>query len=74
LIAGINDRIVKTSEQSVRLNRELADSELQLLEGVGHMSHHARPDLVIAAVNGLSNRVEGDQIRAEQSSFVGQDA
>jgi pimeloyl-ACP methyl ester carboxylesterase len=73
LIAGINDRVVKTSEQSVRLNRELADSELQLLEGVGHMSHHARPDLIIAAVNELSNRVEGDQIR-EQSSLVGQDA
>jgi pimeloyl-ACP methyl ester carboxylesterase len=73
LIAGINDRVVKTSEQSVRLNRELADSELQLLEGVGHMSHHARPDLIIAAVNELSSRVEGDQIR-EQSSLVGQDA
>ena len=24
-------------------------------EIVGHMSHHARPDLVVAAVEGLSN-------------------
>jgi pimeloyl-ACP methyl ester carboxylesterase len=72
LIAGVNDRVVKTDEQSVRLNRELADSKLQLLEGVGHMSHHARPDLVIAAVKGLSDRAEGNPIPAEQESLVGQ--
>jgi pimeloyl-ACP methyl ester carboxylesterase len=74
LIAGINDRVVKTGDQSVRLNRELADSELQLLEGVGHMSHHARPDLVVAAVNALTNRAKGNQMPDEQKSFVGQDA
>jgi pimeloyl-ACP methyl ester carboxylesterase len=72
LIAGVNDRVVKTDEQSVRLNRELADSKLQLLEGVGHMSHHARPDLVIAAVKGLSDRAESNPIPAEQKSLVGQ--
>lgn len=58
LIAGVDDRVVETSNQSVRLNRELADSELQLLEGVGHMSHHARPDLVVAAVTALSDRAK----------------
>ena len=55
LIAGVNDKVVSTHEQSERLNRNLKDCELQLLEGVGHMSHHARPDLVVAAVEGLSN-------------------
>lgn len=73
LIAGVNDRVVKTSDQSVRLNRELADSELQLLEGVGHMSHHARPDLVVAAVNALSDRAKSNQMPVEQDVFVGQD-
>ena len=55
LIAGVNDKVVSTPEQSERLNRDLKDCELQLLEGVGHMSHHARPDLVVAAVDALSN-------------------
>ena len=55
LIAGVNDKVVSTHEQSERLNRNLKDCELQLLEGVGHMSHHSRPDLVVAAVEGLSN-------------------
>jgi hypothetical protein len=41
LIAGVNDKVVSTH------------CELQLLEGV--MSHHARPDLVVAAVDALSN-------------------
>ncbi len=55
LIAGVNDKVVSTREQSERLNRNLKDCELQLLEGVGHMSHHARPDLVVVAVDALSN-------------------
>ena len=55
LIAGVNDKVVSTHEQSERLNRNLKDCELQLLEGVGHMSHHARPDLVVAAVEALSD-------------------
>jgi alpha-beta hydrolase superfamily lysophospholipase len=58
LIAGANDKVVSTREQSERLNRYLKDCELQLLEGVGHMSHHARPDLVVAAVDALSNVAE----------------
>jgi pimeloyl-ACP methyl ester carboxylesterase len=74
LIAGVNDRVVKTADQSIRLNRELADSELQLLEGVGHMSHHARPDLVVAAVNALSDRGKSNEMSAQQDILVPQDA
>ena len=74
LIAGVNDRVVNTSEQSVRLNRELADSELQLLEGVGHMSHHARPDLVVAAVSAISDRAKSTEMPTEQKNFVSQNA
>ena len=55
LIAGVDDKVVSTREQSERLNSNLKDCELQLLDGVGHMSHHARPDLVVAAVDALSN-------------------
>jgi pimeloyl-ACP methyl ester carboxylesterase len=54
IIAGADDKIVTTSEQSARLHTELKNSELQILNGVGHMTHHARPDLVVAAVNELA--------------------
>lgn len=54
IIAGAADKIVTTSEQSGRLHSELHNSDLVILEGVGHMTHHARPDLVIAAVNDLT--------------------
>ena len=61
IIAGIEDRIVTTARQSERLNRELHNSKLLLLEGTGHMTHHARPDLVSASVDELSDRPEGTQ-------------
>ena len=53
IIAGDADKIVFTDDQSVSLARELPKSTLQVLEGVGHMSHHARPDLVMQAVERL---------------------
>jgi len=54
IIAGADDQIVSTQEQSERLHRELHNSEIQILDGVGHMTHHARPDLVVAAVAELT--------------------
>ena len=56
LIAGSDDAVVSTSEQSQRLNRELHLSTLEVLEGVGHMTHHARPDLVVQAVDRLKTQ------------------
>ena len=46
--------IVSTAEQSERLNEALPSSSLEILEGVGHMTHHARPDLVVLAVDRLT--------------------
>jgi pimeloyl-ACP methyl ester carboxylesterase len=54
LIAGADDKIVSTAHQSGRLQLELHNSALQILEGVGHMTHHARPDLVVQAVDELT--------------------
>ena len=54
IIAGKEDQIVSTGEQSARLHLELHNSELQVLDGVGHMTHHARPDLVAEAVYELA--------------------
>ena len=54
LIAGAEDAIVSTAEQSERLNKALPDSSLEILQVVGHMTHHARPDLVVLAVDRLT--------------------
>ncbi|MDO9384521.1 MAG: alpha/beta hydrolase [Hyphomicrobiaceae bacterium] len=62
IIAGADDRIVTTSEQSARLHTELHNSKLQILDGVGHMTHHARPDLVVEAVNDLTPHDTGSAI------------
>jgi pimeloyl-ACP methyl ester carboxylesterase len=66
LIAGADDAIVSTAEQSERLNEALPSSSLQILEGVGHMTHHARPDLVLLAVDRLAEQLHERGPRAAQ--------
>jgi pimeloyl-ACP methyl ester carboxylesterase len=46
LIAGADDRMVSTAHHSRRLNRELHNSFLDEVPGVGHMVHHAHPKLI----------------------------
>lgn len=70
IIAGADDKIVTTADQSVRLNRELPNSEIQILDGVGHMTHHARPDLVVAAVNELTPRDVGSAFHLKDVPVV----
>lgn len=66
LIAGAEDAIVSTAEQSERLNEALPASSLEILEGVGHMTHHARPDLVVLAVDQLTAQPQASRPRASQ--------
>jgi pimeloyl-ACP methyl ester carboxylesterase len=66
LIAGAEDAIVSTAEQSERLNKALPSSSLEVLEGVGHMTHHARPDLVVLAVDRLTEHLQELGPRAAQ--------
>jgi pimeloyl-ACP methyl ester carboxylesterase len=58
IIAGAQDQVVTTDEQSGRLHAALPSSSIDVLEGVGHMTHHARPDLVVAAVDRLTRQSE----------------
>ncbi len=53
VIAGAEDRIVSTEEQSVRLAHDLPNAELLVFPGLGHMVHHFRPDAVVDAVDRL---------------------
>ena len=46
VIAGTDDKVVSTAHQSRRLNRELHNSYFDEVPGVGHMLHHAHPQLV----------------------------
>ena len=55
IVAGAEDKIVTTSEQSVKLHYSLPNSTLDVLPAVGHMSHHADPVLVIRLVDELTS-------------------
>nr|WP_235584382.1 alpha/beta hydrolase [Massilia sp. MS-15] len=57
ILAGTRDRVVDTGHQSERLHERLPDSALELAPGVGHMSHYAHPDRVMAAIDAIAARV-----------------
>ncbi|WP_426958357.1 alpha/beta fold hydrolase [Muricoccus radiodurans] len=50
IVAGEGDRIVDTGSQSTRLHRDVPDSTLRVVKGVGHMVHHQGQDAVVQAV------------------------
>ena len=57
VMSGTKDLIVDFSHNSERLSERIADSELQLQPGVGHMTHYAHPDQVMAAIDSIAARV-----------------
>jgi len=54
IIAGTRDKIVDFGHNSERLGARLPHCELQLQPGVGHMTHYAQPDKVLAAVESIA--------------------
>lgn len=50
ILAGAKDRVVAPDGQADRLHGAIAHSRLSVLPDVGHMLHHADPDLVATAV------------------------
>jgi pimeloyl-ACP methyl ester carboxylesterase len=56
LITGGDDQIADVSRQSARLHRELPESELIVLPGLGHMIHHLAPDSVADAIDRTAQR------------------
>jgi pimeloyl-ACP methyl ester carboxylesterase len=51
IIAGEEDRLVDIDEQSARLHREVTQSTLRRVPGVGHMVHQSATDMVMAAID-----------------------
>lgn len=54
VIAGTRDKVVDFGQNSERLSERLPHSELQLQPGVGHMTHYAHPEQVLAAVESIA--------------------
>jgi pimeloyl-ACP methyl ester carboxylesterase len=54
VVAGTQDKIADFSHNAERLNERLPNSELQLQPGVGHMTHYAHPDKVLAAIESIA--------------------
>ncbi|WP_407531129.1 alpha/beta fold hydrolase [Methylobacterium oryzisoli] len=50
IITGADDQIADVGRQSERLHGELANSELVVVPGQGHMIHHLAPEHVVEAV------------------------
>jgi pimeloyl-ACP methyl ester carboxylesterase len=51
IIAGDEDRLIDTDKQSARLHRDIPQSTLRRVPGVGHMVHQSATDLVMAAID-----------------------
>ena len=54
ILTGKSDLIVRGERHARPLSGLLPSSELIEVEGVGHMIHHSRPDLLVAAVRDAS--------------------
>ena len=57
IIAGGDDQIADVDRQSKRLHRELPNSELVVVPGMGHMIQHLAPREVVAAIDRVSEYV-----------------
>jgi len=51
IMAGADDRMMKTQHQSERLHDVLPHSELRVVPGIGHMIHHLVPDQVMEMID-----------------------
>jgi len=69
IVAGEEDRIVDIDEQSARLHRQLSQSTLHRVAGVGPMVHQSATDVVMAAIEEATAHIT--KCSAAQPSGVG---
>jgi pimeloyl-ACP methyl ester carboxylesterase len=55
IMAGTEDRVVNHRKHAVRLHQDIAHSALRLVQGVGHMVHHAVPQQVVDVIEASAN-------------------
>lgn len=68
IMAGGADEVVDPEAHSVRLHADLADSQLTIVPGFGHMVHHAEPELVAAALSDTA--VNDARVASEDASLA----
>lgn len=56
IVHGTADTTVPLQVHSVPLSRQVRGARLSVLDGVGHMPHHARPGAVVAAIDRAASR------------------
>jgi pimeloyl-ACP methyl ester carboxylesterase len=56
IMAGVEDRVVGVDGHARWFHGVLPRSELRLVEGAGHMFHHAAPDQVADAIAAMAGR------------------
>lgn len=61
IVHGTADTIVPAEIHALPLARLLPDAVLTLIEGVGHMPHHAAPDDVVAAIHRAAERADSQR-------------
>ena len=54
IVTGNRDQTVMAKLHSYALHEQVSGSELIKLQGVGHMPHHVRPDIVVEALTRLA--------------------
>lgn len=56
IVAGDQDTIVWPSVHAQAIAKQIAGAELVMLPGIGHMPHHAAPEIVVAAIERVASR------------------
>ncbi|MCE6958371.1 alpha/beta hydrolase [Cereibacter sphaeroides] len=60
IVHGADDRTVSVRSHAASLARLLPNATLTILEGVGHMPHHAEPEAVVAAIRRVAAQKRSD--------------
>ena len=53
VVSGREDPIIRPQRHPIPFTERLLNARLTLLDGVGHMAHHARPDALMSALDRL---------------------
>jgi pimeloyl-ACP methyl ester carboxylesterase len=69
IVAGADDRLVNTDEQSAELHREVGHSSFHAIEATGHMVHQTATKRVMAAID-EANQASARQRRDRESPLV----
>ena len=71
IFAGSDDKVVDPAAHSQRLHGDLPGSTLEIVDGAGHMVHHAAPERIAAAVDRIDAPAERfEPVRREREPIA----